>query len=439
MKKLVLIAVFFGLSASVTIAQNDDGVASSGSVYSQFGIGYPVEIANTAANSMGISGVSYNESFVGNLANPAHWGSTVYGLGTGGIELTSYQASNGVNSVRNTNFSINRFQLQLPLVRGEFGASISFTPLTQSNFRTFQTTSRIIDKGAVQDTLRYAIENYGKGGVNRAEIGFGWRINSNISIGYAASVVYISMDDVFTGTFFSEPSFRFLDPSYQQVHYTLETTGVSMGNRFGVQLRLPELFTSDDLLGIGASISLPVSLDAEREETSSTLGRSISVSDTPNLGSGTITLPMNILAGISYQPSRLVLIATEGLYQGWSDYENNFTSTESQLFVDRYKLGLGFQYFPYIMGSDKFLSNFEYRFGVSYDTGHLQLEGERINTLMFSFGLGILSPNVNSNSSIDLSFEYGIRGTESLVQEQIWGIRLSVNLAELFFFRPKLQ
>jgi hypothetical protein len=439
LKKLVLIAVFFGLSVSVATAQNDDGVASSGSVYSQFGIGYPVEISNTAANAMGLSGVSYNESFVGSLANPAHWGSTVYGLGTGGLEIRSYQASNGLNSVRNTNFSINRFQLQLPIVRGEFGASISFTPLTQANFRTFQTTSRIIDRGTSQDTLRYSIENYGRGGVNRGEIGFGWRINSNISIGYAASLVYISMDDVFTGTFFSEPSFRLLDPSYQQVHYTLETNGVGMGNRFGAYLRLPDLFTEDDLLGIGASISLPVSLNAEREETSTTLGRSFSINDAPNLGSGTITLPMKVLAGISYQPSRLVLIATEGLYQGWSGYENDFIPAEDQLFVDRYKLGLGFQYFPYITGSDKFLSNFEYRFGVSYDTGHLQIEGERINTLMFSVGLGILSPSVNSNSSVDISFEYGVRGTERLIQEQIWGIRLSLNLAELFFYRPKLQ
>ncbi|HET6527932.1 MAG TPA: hypothetical protein VFG39_04200 [Balneolaceae bacterium] len=421
------------------MAQNDDGEASSGSVYSQFGVGYPVEIANTAANSMGLSGVSYNEAFVGNLANPAHWGSTVYGLGTGGIEIQSYQASNGVNSVRNTNFSINRFQLQLPLIRGEFGASVSFTPLTQSNFRSYSTGIKIKDKGTSRDTLRYAIENYGKGGVNRAELGFGWHINSNISIGYAASIVYISMDDVFSSTFFAEPSFRLPDQSYQPVRYTLETTGAGMGNRFGVQLRLPDLFTSDDLLGFGASISLPVSLNAEQEVTSRALRRPISVDDMPGLGSGTITLPMKILAGVSYQPSRLLLIATEGLYQGWSEYENDFTSTENQLFVDRYKLGLGFQYFPYITGSDKFLSNFEYRFGVSYDTGHLRLEGEQINTLMFSFGLGILSPDANSNSSIDIGFEYGIRGTERLVQEQIWGIRLSLNLAELFFFRPKLQ
>lgn len=58
---------------------------------------------------------------------------------------------------------------------------------------------------------------------------------------------------------------------------------------------------------------------------------------------------------------------------------------------------------------------------------------------MFSFGLGILSPK--SNSSVDISFEYGIRGTKAqdLVKEDIWGLRLSLNLAEIMFFRPKLK
>lgn len=433
MKKLAFIALLFFLFTSAALAQNNDGHASSGSVYSKLGVGYPVDIANTAANGMSLSGVSYNEPFVGGLANPAHWGNTVYGLGSGGFSIKSYRSSTASNAVRNTNFSINRFQLQLPIVRGQFGASLSFSPLTESTFHTYKATSRIYGEGAAQDTLIYGIENYGTGGVNRGELGFGWRINSNLSVGYAASVVYISLDDVYVASF--------LDRSYQQVHNTLETSGIGMGHRFGAQLRLPNLFSTDDLLGVGASISLPVSMNSERSEVSSTMGRIISMEDGANLGDGTIKLPMKILAGISYQPNQLLLFATEGLYQGWSNYENDFSSTEDNIFVDRYKLGFGFHYFPYLTGSNTFFSNFKYRVGVSYDTGHLRLEGERINTLMFSLGLGILSPGTNSNSSIDLSFEYGFRGTKNLglVKEQIWGVRLSLNLAELMFFRPKLQ
>jgi hypothetical protein len=150
-------------------------------------------------------------------------------------------------------------------------------------------------------------------------------------------------------------------------------------------------------------------------------------------------MPIKIAAGVSYSPSNVLMFGAEGLYQGWSNYENDFKPDQDAFFTNRYKAGLGMQYFPYVTGSDKFLSSFKYRAGASYDTGHLKIQGEQINTLMFSFGIGIRSPN--SNSSIDLSVEYGLRGTESqsLVKEQIWGFRLSLNLAEIMFFRPRLQ
>lgn len=433
MKKLGIIAFLLCFCSTAALAQTEDEQAGSGSVYSQLGIGMPVGLANTAAQSMGISGVSYNEVYVAGLANPAHWGNIIYGVGSGGVNLYSYKASNSTSSVRNLHFDINQFQLQLPIVRGKFGISGSFSPITESSFRTFREDVRYPGNGAVQDTLVYGIENRGSGGVNRAELGFGWQITPHFSVGYAASAIFVSLDNAFTGIF--------ANPDYQSVGYTLETSGIGFGNRFGTFIRIPRLFGPEDQLGIGASVSLPVSIDAERKQTTSGGGTSIVTTDSPNLGDGTLRLPMSIDAGISYRPNRLTLFATEAKYQGWSDYRNDFKPEESSFFVDRYKIGLGFQYFPYITGSNKFLSQFKYRLGASYDTGHLKIQGHKVNTLKFSFGLGILSPQQNSNSSIDLSFEYGLRGTKdaSLVKEQIWGVRLSLNLAELVFFRPKLR
>lgn len=433
LKKFVFIALLFCFSSTTVIAQSEDEQANSGSVYSKVGIGFPVGIANTSARSMGLTGVSYNETYVAGLANPAHWSNTVYGLGAGGVGIQSFSASDASANARNVHFGIDQFQLQLPIVRGRFGISGSFSPVTQSNFRTYQEDVKYVGEGAVQDTLLYGIENRGSGGANRAELGFGWQITPNISVGYAASAVFLSLDDAFTGAF--------ADTDYQTVGFSLETNGVGFGNRFGTYLRFSELLGSEDQLGIGASVSLPVTIDAERKQTTDLGTSSLSTTDGSNLGDGTIKLPMTINAGISYHPNRLTMFATEGRYEGWSDFENDFKPSEDNLFVDRYKFGFGFQYFPYITGSNKFLSQFKYRLGTSYDTGHLEIQGEQINTLKFSLGLGIPSPHQSSNSSIDLGFEYGFRGTEGtdLVQEQIWGVRLTLNLAELMFYRRKLQ
>src|SRR5699024_8496335 len=169
--------------------------------------------------------------------------------------------------------------------------------------------------------------------------------------------------------------------------------------------------------------------DARGEPTPRRSWQSLSLSVSATLGDGSITMRLSIDAGISYWASELTMFAAEGSFEQWSNYENDFKPSEGAYFTDRYKMGLGFQYFPYITGSNKFLSYFKYRLGASYDTGHLEIQGNQINTLKFSLGLGIPSPQSNSNSSIDLSLEYGIRGTKSdnLVKEQIWGVRLTVN------------
>jgi hypothetical protein len=68
----------------------------------------------------------------------------------------------------------------------------------------------------------------------------------------------------------------------------------------------------------------------------------------------------------------------------------------------------------------------------------LTIQDQEIRTLWLHTGLGILS---RSSSSLDVSLRYGFRGTteSSLIEENIWAIGLSVNLAEIMFLRPKLQ
>ncbi|MDZ7658971.1 hypothetical protein [Fodinibius sp.] len=431
MKKLALIVLLLVFGTSVAFAQSGDAKATSGSVYSQIGIGYPLSTSNSAAQSMGLLGVSFNETFVGTIANPAHWGNTVYGLGVGEIGIDSYSASDGTGSVTNSNFSVGQFQLQLPIIRGELGVSGSFTPVTEAKFRTFEQKTLTIGDNFQGETIDFNLENRGSGGLNRAELGLGWRINSNISVGYAASLYFLSMDDSYVARFPQSP--------YRNVNFNIETSGHSFGHRVGTFIRLPNLLREDDQLGIGATINLPVELNAERKQTGIIDNGAVTLTKNLQNADGPIKLPTKVSGGVSYSPSNMWMIGLEGLYEGWSGYENDFKPSENQMFVDRYKMGLGVQYFPYVTGSTNFLSNFKYRAGASYDTGHLDIDGQRINTLKFAFGIGIRSPR--SNSSIDLSVEYGIRGTQTsnLVQENIWGVRLTLNLAEVMFFRPKLQ
>lgn len=398
----------------------------------------PVDYSSSSADGLGALGVSYIENNVAGLANPAEWGSTVYSLASGGFSLQRFNGTDYAGSSKSATLSANHFQLQMPIQKSKFGVSVAVTPLTRSSYKIYNQNSNILGSGALSDTLGSSVESLGSGGISSIELGFGWRINNNISVGYAGSLVLASLDNKIT-TLFD-------DANYQSVEYTLQTSGTGFGNRFGTLITLPSLFRQQDYLRIGASVNLPVTINAERvqEADIQLAGNAIETIETtegPGLGDGKLRLPVEVTGGITYQISPAISFTTEGLYEQWSQFENDFNigSPRSGQLGDRYKAAAGIRYFPFASGSNNFLSRFKYRAGVSYDTGHLKINGHNIETMLFSAGLGI--PAGGSNSSIDLSFHYGMRGTEAqnLVKESIWGLKLSINLAELMFFRPKLQ
>ena len=444
MRKRIFITLFFCLSSFIASAQIDNSRADEGSVYSQFGLGLPTDYGSSSADGMGLWGVSHIETLVPGMANPAQWGSTVYGMASGGLALDNYSAEDNFGTATNSNVSINHFQIQLPLYKGELGLSASFSPYTERSFEVFKRGEEIIGSGSVQDTLNFQTVNVGQGGINRLELGLGWKINKYISVGYAASLLYSSTDNQFT-TFFNPTQSP--DSTYAPVNTTLQTSGSGFGNRFGAFLTIPSLAGGNDALNIGMAITLPTTIDAEKVQESPFLSRDPEDSESDveeTIAKGDIKTPLGITAGLTYQPSERVAISTEGRFQQWSEYENEVNTSSGNIqFTDRLKMGAGIKYYPFVSGSDKFLSQFKYRLGATYDSGHLEINGENIESLRLSAGLGILSPTRVSgfNSSIDFSFYYEMRGTKSqnLVKENIWGAKITLNLAELFFFRPKLQ
>lgn len=292
---------------------NEELVGSS-TVYSKLGVGFPVDLGSSSAEGMSLSGVSFIEPNVPGLANPAQWGSTVYGMATGGVSVESFKAKDGQASSTSSLFSANYFQFQFPVKRDKFGLSASLTPYTRSSFSFTESGSRIIDSGGIQDTLNYVSELNGSGGINRLELGFGWKITPNFSIGYAGSLIFASIDNEYSTNF---------DSGFIPVSLTRQTSGLGFGNRFGAMFNTPNLLRQGDQLSLGASVTLPVSLDGERIEQADkvlpngTVG-SIVIEEGEGLGSGSIDLPMTVKGGITYQPSRLLSVSTEALYQDLS-------------------------------------------------------------------------------------------------------------------------
>jgi hypothetical protein len=430
---------FLLISSAAAVAQQNSHLADKGSVYSQYGVGLPVQVGSSNAIGAGVWGVSDVEPLVPNLANPALWGYSIYGMASGGAQIDNLHAVDNIGAAHNTIFTVNHFQLQVPIKKNKLGLSISFTPYTRSSYKTFQNGLTVQNSVGPATGATFSAKNEGEGGINRFELGVGWKISKNISLGYAASIYHASLKNKLTAP---PPNL-----SFNQVKSTVLTSGAGFGNRFGAYFTIPSIGGKQSSLSLGLVLNLPVTLTGEKNQQSKFAAGNPSQPNSSGerkLETGDIHLPLGFTGGITYKPSHIWAISAEGRFQRWSQYYNRLKQMPGSVtFRDRLKIGAGLQFNPVYSGSHKFLSQFKYRIGANYDTGYLKIRGEDINTLMITAGLGIFSPTKvqGFNSSIDLNFYYGIRGTKSqnLVKENIFGIKLTLNLAELFFYRPKLQ
>ncbi|MEX0719767.1 MAG: hypothetical protein WD059_03805 [Balneolaceae bacterium] len=427
--KTIFIIVILGLFTQQAAAQEGISENNNGSIYSLFGVGQPYDNSTAREMGLGILGVSLDNMQSNTLQNPAMWGKNLYSTASSGFKLSQFtaedQSTENVNALLETGY----LQFTFPLYNQKLGISAALYPVTKSNFRLFSSTTVYPSD---EDTVNYISDVNGSGGVNKFEVGLGWNINKNIAVGYAPSLAFITHNNTET-TFFEQSG-------YSTNNLDRKITGFTFAQRFGTLLNFRSLLNNDDRLSIGAAVSLPIEFEAKREvsviKEVNNQEQEVQISDPVE---GNIKLPVELNAGLTYYPSNFVNVSFEGQLQQWSNFESDLTPLDANVKMsDRHRFGLGIEYHPYRLNSDKFLSRFRYSGGVSYDSGHLTIENHDVDTYWMSAGLGILS---RSPSSIDLSFQYGLRGASSniLVREKIWALSLSVNLTERMFVRPKFD
>jgi len=427
------VSIFFLFSYSNdAVAQSNDYAARSGSIYSSIGFGLPADASSAHAIGLGLSGVSFYSPGAPGLTNPAHAGLTTYTLGNIGVGFQNFKAKDDFGSASNSLFSIDQFQFVAPLKKNRLGFSLSMNPVTRVNYRLF----REGDFYPAADTVGFGVDDSGIGGVNKIEAGLGYRITKGLSVGYSASVWIASIQ--------RETAIFFSSTNYVPVSYSEKVKGVGFGHKFGVQWSRPNTFGKENRLMVGATFQPSVTIEADRDKSGyknvGGVAQLIDFEPETSYKKGELKNPNELNLGITYSVKEHLFISTELLLQNWSEARYTFDPAQQQAFTDRVRWGAGAQYLPFRrVNKNGFFHNLKYSWGVSYDEGSFTLNSNRIKTTMLHAGVGIL--NRRSTSSIDLSFRVGARGVtdNSLVRETIWGIGVSLNLAELMFIQPKFQ
>jgi len=86
---------------------------------------------------------------------------------------------------------------------------------------------------------------------------------------------------------------------------------------------------------------------------------------------------------------------------------------------------------------NSYFDRIQYYAGVNYDTGFLEVDGEKVNNSAVSVGFGL--PLDQTRSFINISYSYGQKGkiTSDLIKENYHKLGINLSLEGIWFVKRK--
>ncbi|WP_167610155.1 hypothetical protein [Maribellus sediminis] len=150
-----------------------------------------------------------------------------------------------------------------------------------------------------------------------------------------------------------------------------------------------------------------------------------------------LVFPTTIGLGLSFSKKNVYEINVDYYHQGWSDAL--FLGEKSEFLADLNKFAIGAEWIPDKFSIRSAFKRVAYRAGFNYEQTYHSFDGHQINSFGITFGLGL--PVYRSNSTINISAEFGRRGTTdfNLIREDYAKVNLSANLHDLWFIQRKID
>jgi hypothetical protein len=430
-KKLVIVLV-------ALFALQMYGQQGTASPYSFYGIG-TLKFKGTVENrSMG--GLSiYTDSVQVNLRNPAAYvGPNLnvwkkenrpikFSFGASNNSAT-LKADSGEAEVSSTTFDY--LALSMPL--GDFGFGFGILPYSAVGYKLEDINEDVI-------TNKYS----GEGGVNRAFLGFGYKITDKLSAG-------IDMNYNFGNIQNSAIEFVYDDEGNLVQYQSRETNRSDLsGVNFNIGLTYKTMINEKLELQAGVTYSPTSDLSSINERSFSTIvinstsGQEFVINEVDGdleaagLAETELTLPSRISFGAGIGKPRAWFVGAEYTRQNTSQFANPIVSIENSNFENASNISIGGFYIPDYNSFGSYWKRATYRAGFYAENTGIVINDEAINEFGISFGVGLPVGNVFSNAN--LGFEFGRRGTtnQNLIQENFLSLKVSLSLNDRWFQKRK--
>ncbi len=399
------------------MAQAQDATSSP---YSFYGLGDQKFKGTIENRSMGGLSV-FQDSIHINLQNPAqyaHLKRTT--LATAATFQTATLKTNEQNeNARRTNLDYLAFGFPM----GKFGAGFGLMPYTAVGYQVTATDD---------SNLTRAYE--GSGGVNKAYLGGGYKINKNFSVGaefnyYFGSIETSSLYAV-TDVQYGSQEFNESQASGSSINLGLTYKGkinskvVAMGSltyspEGKVKLdNIRKISTVQIGADGGVVIVDPVSVEVPKTE---------------------VALPSKISVGGGFGVPSKWMVGTEFTMSDDSSFGNRFNDIDNVSFDNGMKYSLGGYYTPNANSYSNYFNVITYRAGFKYEKTGLIVNTRSIEDVSISAGMGF--PIGGNFSNINLGIEYGKRGTTAsgLVQENYLNVSVGLSFSDRWFVKRKID
>lgn len=398
------------------VSNAQEGTASP---YSFFGIG-DVRFKGTVENRS-MAGLSiFRDSIHMNLQNPALNSGLKYTTFTIGGTFAASNLKNYAQESKAQRTTLDYLAFALPAKKAVFTFGLLPYSSVGYSIRNINTTNTTVN------------QYQGKGGINKAFVGFGYKISKAISIGadfqYNFGEISTTSIEAIQGIQFSSR-----EKNVSTVNGVNFNTGIAYQSKINKNV---SLFSS-----LSYSPEAKLSLSNERVFATiqySALGVEAVVEElTPINQDSKLTLPSKFTAGIGFGDLKKWVIGTELTFQDNSNFTNRFNDINNVKFENATKFTLGGYYVPNFNSYNKYFNRVTYRGGYRYEKTGLVVNNETINDSALTLGLGM--PLRGTFSNINIGLELGSRGTRKagLIKENYTNVNISLSLNDQWFQKRK--
>ena len=413
-KKIIVSACL--LLSFVTFAQ--EGTASP---YSFYGIGDVRFKGTHETRAMGGIAVE-QDSIHMNLQNPASFASlklTTFSLG-GTNSSTNLKTE--TKSAKASRTTLDYLAVGLPL--GKFGVGFGLIPYSSVGYKI-----RSLSTGTENNQ-----SFNGTGGLNKAFLGVGYKITSDLSLG-------------------ADVNYNFGKIETNNFEYI---TDIAIGTRelnevdlSGVNFNIGMMYQTKIYKKVSLFSSLNYSLESTLKSKNT---RNIA---TALYNSNFDLAIVDILEDVKTEenlkvPSKYAMSAGIGeakkwlvgigyTFQGAGSLSNSYNALDNVSYEKHQKYNIGGYYIPNYNAFSSYAKRVTYRGGFRYEKTGLIINSEPIKDMAVSLGFGL--PLTGTFSNVNIGLEFGKKGTTSagLVEENYANVSVGFSLNEQWFVKRKFN